>query len=330
MSDAVRWGILSTGDIAHQFASDLRHVEGAELTSVASRSLEKADRFGDEFGIPCRYGSYEDLAASDGVDMIYIGTPHPLHEANALLCLEEGKAVLCEKPLALNAAQARRMIKTAQSRGLFLMEAMWTYFFPAMQQVRTWLREGAIGEVQMVRADFCFHINFDPEFRLFSPRLGGGALLDVGVYALALADLAFGGPPSALQSTAVLGETGVDERASISLTYPGGGVASLTCASRTAMPEEAVIAGSKGWIRLPARFSQPDVVVLEREGQCENLRFDRQGYGYVYEAKHAVQCLQAGLTESPEAPLMQSLARMETMDRIRAQWGLHYPDETPS
>ncbi|MDQ1255520.1 MAG: hypothetical protein QG656_112, partial [Candidatus Hydrogenedentes bacterium] len=192
MTDTIRWGILGTGTVARAFAQDLRFAKGAELAAVGSRRQETADRFGDSFGIPFRHASYEALANDPSVDVVYIATPNSLHKEHTLLCLDAGKAVLCEKPFALNAAEARAMVTAARERGLFLMEAMWTRFIPLTVHLRELLAENALGEIRMLTADFGFRGDFEPEGILWNRAYGGGSLLDVGVYPVSFASMLFG------------------------------------------------------------------------------------------------------------------------------------------
>lgn len=327
MTDTLRWGILSTGNIASQFARGLQALPDAELLAVGSRSQASADAFGDTFGVPRRYATYEALAADPDIEAIYIGTPHPFHADNARLCLQAGKAVLCEKPFALNAREAADVIALARERGLFLMEAMWTRFFPAMVKLRELIAEGVIGDVRMLTADFGYRAEFDPKHRTFAPELGGGGLLDVGIYPLSLAFSLLGAPADVV-SQVHLGETGVDEQAALVLKYAQGQLALLSCATRTRTPQEAVIAGTKGFIRMPTRWWVPQRFILELEGQQEQV-FDVpfEGNGYNYEAAEVMRCLREGLTESPIMPLDETLAILRTMDSIRAGWGLVYPGE---
>ena len=190
----IRWGIIGTGNIAKQFARGLKVLPDAQLVAVGSRAQESADAFGEEFGVPHRHASYADLAADGEVDAVYIATPHGSHMDNSLLCLEKGKAVLCEKPFAVNAAQAERVVQEARSRGLFLMEAMWTRYFPLMDRVRSLIDEGALGEVRRVHADFGYRTDVKPEYWLFDLHQGGGGLLDVGIYPISLASMLLGRP----------------------------------------------------------------------------------------------------------------------------------------
>lgn len=323
----IRWGILGSGNIASKFAQGLSVLDDAELAAVGSRAQESADEFGDRYNIPRRHSSYEALADDPNVDAIYVATPHSFHKENSLLCLRAGKAVLCEKPFTINAAEAEEVIAYARTHGLFLMEAMWSRFLPHMQEVRRLIDDGAIGDVRMVKADFCFRTRFNPAGRLFDPALGGGALLDVGIYPVSLAFWLLG-PPAQIASHAQLGETGVDEQAGIVFGYTGGELAVLTTAIRTATPHTALIAGTEGYIAIHHSWWAPSSFTLARRGKKEqHIEPETTGNGYNYEAAEVMDCLRAGRTESDTMSLDESLALMRTLDRIRAQWGLRYPME---
>jgi predicted dehydrogenase len=327
MPDILRWGIIGTGGIATKFAVGLQALPTAKLVAVGSRSQTGADAFGEKFQIPHRHASYAALAADPEVDAIYIGTPHSLHLENMLLGLNHGKAVLCEKPFTINAAQAQQAIDLARSHGLFLMEAMWTRYLPLMVELRRLLAAGAIGEVRMISADFAFRTNFNPSSRAFDPNLGGGGLLDVGVYPINLASMILGAPDR-IVSLAELGQTGVDEQAAMMLGYPGGQLALLSTGVRTRSPQEAVIMGTEGFIRVPPRWWIPTTLIIDRPNQPpETVEIPYVGNGYNYEADEVHRCLLAGKTESDVMPLDETLAVMQTMDTIRGQWGLTYPME---
>jgi len=327
MQDPIRWGIIGTGDICRQFVSDLQHVDGAEAAAVGSRAQQTADAFADTHGIPARHASYEALANDPAIDAVYIGTPHPFHCANTLMCLEAGKPVVCEKPLGMNAREVERMIDAARLKGVFLMEAMWTAFFPAMQEALAWAHGGAIGGIRQVSASFCFPVPLEEAGRLFNLALGGGSLLDVGIYPVALSQLVFQEPPTQVSGWAHLGETGVDENAGIVLGYTGGQLATLSSGIRNAMPQRAVISGTEGWIDLPHPFYQPGSAALyhgEREIPVERVEHGRAGYGYHYEAEAATRYIREGRTEAPEMTWAASLQLARTLDRIRGHWGLRY------
>jgi predicted dehydrogenase len=326
MTTPFRWGILSTGRIAGVFATGLAALPDAELLAVGSRSAESANTFGDRFNIPRRYASYEELVSDPDIDAIYVATPHSSHAEETLRCLRAGKAVLCEKPFTINAAEAERVVADARSRGIFLMEAMWTRFLPALVRVRELIAAGAIGEVRMLQADFGFRTNVNPQSRLFDPALGGGALLDVGVYCVSLASMLFGAPGE-IKSLANLGTTGVDEQAAILFGYPGGQMALLSTATRTRTPHEAVIMGTEGMIRIHPQWWAATTLTVTIGGKSEEERYPLTGNGYNYEAAEVARCLRKGKTESDIMPLDETLAIMRAMDALRAQWGLKYPME---
>jgi predicted dehydrogenase len=325
--DTIRWGILGTGRIADAFATGLGDAVGAELAAVGSRAPEAAAAFAARFGAARAHGSYEALAADPDVDIVYIATPHALHHANARLCLEHGKAVLCEKPFTLNAAQARDLVILARERRLFLMEAMWTRCLPALIETRRLVDAGAIGDLRFLLADFGFSKPFDARHRLFDLAMGGGALLDVGVYLASLASQ-FMGQPARVASQARIGESGVDEDAALLIGYDGGRFAQLTASIVTTTPQEATLFGSAGSIRLHApwwRANRLTVAVAGRD--AESIDAPYLGNGYTHEALEAMRCLRDGALESPIMPLDETVAVIETMDRVRSEWGLRYPGE---
>ena len=328
MTTPIRWGILGTGAIAKKFARGLQSIADARIAAIGSRQQATADAFAAEFGADRAHASYELLANDPDVDVIYVSTPHQLHCENTLLCLDGGKAVLCEKPFAINEREAKRMTSRAREKKLFLMEAMWTRFLPALVQVRAWIAEGRIGEPRMVTGDFGFRADIQSEGRLFNPEFGGGSLLDVGVYPISFASMVFGGDPIAVTGAADFGQTGVDEQAAYVLTYDAGRLAVLASGIRTNTPHDAYVLGTDAMIRVHAPFWCTTTVSLVR-GEEEPVVFKQppQGNGYEYQAMEVMRCLRAGATESPVMPLNESLAIMRTMDRLRAQWGLKYPME---
>lgn len=316
------WGILGAGRIAGRFAADLKKLPHARLVAVGSRDLDKARSFAAEYGVERAYGTYADMLADPAVDVVYVATPHPFHLEHTLLCLQAGKAVLCEKPMEINARRVVEMVEAARSKRIFLMEAMWTRFLPVIVQVRRWLAEERIGEVRMLYADFGFRTEWDPLTRTLNPELAGGALLDVGVYTIALASMVLG-TPAHIQAAAHLGETGVDEQTALLLRYPGGQLALLSCAVRTATPHQAVIMGSKGMITIPD-FWHATSATLHADGRTLKTRGKA---GYQFEAAEVMACLADGRTESTVMPLDESVAIARIMDQVREQIGLRYPME---
>lgn len=323
MTQTIGWGILGAGRIAARFASEARLTPGARLVAVGSRSAEKAAAFAAQNGVGRACGSYAELVADPDVDAVYVATLHPWHCEHTLLALEAGKAVLCEKPFAVNAAQARQMIERARARRLFLMEAMWTRFNPISTQVRQWLAEGRIGEPRLATIDFGFRAPWDPQSRILNAALAGGALLDVGVYVLAYASMIFG-RPAQVRAVAHIGDTGVDEQTAIALKYAGGQLASLTCAVHTPSPQAARIDGTEGAIEIPAFWHAETARLLRPRQEPITATGD---HGFRYEIAAVMACLAAGQTESPDMPLDETLAIAETMDEIRRQIGLKYPFE---
>jgi predicted dehydrogenase len=324
----VRWGIIGPGRIAGVFAEGLRELPDARLVAVGSRSQANADQFGDKYGVARRYDSYPAIAADPEVDAVYVATPHSSHAEHTIMCLEAGKAVLCEKPFAINAQQAERMVATARKRGVPLMEAMWTRFLPILVHARDLLASGAIGEVRMVTSDFGFRTSVNPGGRLFDPQLGGGGLLDVGVYPVSLASMVFGGEPLRVATLADIGETGVDEQAAAILSYGDGRMAIIWTAVRTNTPHETTILGSDGMIRIERPSWRPTHMTVSRSGQAdEAIELPFPGNGYQFEAAEVARLLREGRIESDVMPLDETLAIMRTLDRIRAEWGLKYPME---
>jgi predicted dehydrogenase len=328
----VRWGILGTGAIASRFATDLARVPDADLRAVGSRTGEAADAFAERFRIPVRHTGYRALVEDPAVDVVYVAVPHPAHHAWALAALEAGRAVLCEKPFTVNAAEARELVASARRRGRFLMEAMWTRFLPSMARVREILDSGGLGEVRTVHADLGIRMRPDPESRLFAPGLGGGALLDLGVYPVSFASFVLGAPRS-VTAVATPTATGVDAQTSVILRYASGAHAVLNTTLEVDTPGGAVVAGSEGRLELSGPLFDPWSVRLVRGTSpnaevVEEIRASDPGHGWNHEAVEVGRCLRAGLLESPTMPLDESVAIMETLDEIRRQTGLRYPFET--
>lgn len=327
MAAKIRWGILGTGNIAKQFARGLQVVKDARLVAVGSRAADTANSFGDAFDVPNRHDSYEALAADPDVDAIYVSTPHPFHAANTILCLNAGKAVLCEKPFTINAAEAAKVISLARRKKLFLMEAMWTRFVPAVIKTRELLEAGAIGEPRMLFSDFGYAATLNPKWRHFDPALGGGALLDVGVYPISFSSMIFGTPVK-ITGGAHLGITGVDEQSAYVLQGKAGQLSLLSSAIRTNTPQETTIMGTEGRIRLHSPSWRPSKLTLSRAGKPDkDFDLPFKGNGYNYEAVEVMACMRAGKLESEVMPLDETISIMKTMDTLRAQWNFVYPSE---
>jgi predicted dehydrogenase len=318
-SNPVRWGIIGTGGIAHTFADDLRLTETGVVSAVGSRRQSSADRFAEEFGIERAHSSYEALVEDPDVDVVYVATPHPMHRDDSVLALCAGKPVLVEKPFAMNAHEAREIVEAARERGLFAMEAMWTRFLPHIAVVRGWLAEGALGEIVCVTADHGQWFAEERSHRLFAPELGGGALLDLGVYPVSFASMVLGAPDRIV----ALGDpafTGVDAQTSMVFGYESGAHALLTCTLRAKSPVRAAIVGTEARIEIDHRFYGPTAVTLvPREGEPTVVPSTHQGKGLRHEADEVARCLAAGETESPLMGLDESISIMETMDAVQAR-----------
>ena len=322
----IRWGILATGNIARKLAHDIDTMEDAVVAAVGSRSQAAANTFAEEFGVPHAYGSYDALIYDPNVDVIYVATPNHLHYQNTMACLRAGKPVLCEKPFALNARQAQEMIDYAERHNLFVMEAIWSRFIPAHRKLYELAWTGALGEIRAINAEFGFRAQFDPVSRLFDPSKGGGALLDLGVYALALA-VKLLGTPDRVTGFAQLSATNVDEQVAIILGFPSGAVANITCAIRTQLSNDARIYGTKGRARLHEPFWRPNDLTTVIDGVEEHLTIPRQNWGYQHELEEVHRCLREGHTESPQMPHDDTLTIARIMDDLRRQWGVTYPGD---
>jgi predicted dehydrogenase len=320
----VRWGILGTGGIAGTFASDLPLVPGAELAAVGSRATGTAEAFAARYGFARAHGSWADLAADPEIDVVYIATPHAFHYPAAMACLTAGKAVLCEKPMSLDMASSAMLVQEARAQEVFLMEAMWMRCNPAIRRITGLIADGAIGEVVAVHADFGLQGPFPPEHRLRAVELGGGALLDLGVYPVNLAHLVLGAPAT-VRAWGRLSPEGVDENTGILLGYDSGAVAALTCGIVGATRNAASITGTTGRIDLPPGFFAPRSFTLHRAAaEPEVVEVPFEGRGYHFEAAEVQRCLGEGLRESPLMPQTTTLEIMTLLDTIREEIGVVY------
>ncbi|MEV6600616.1 Gfo/Idh/MocA family oxidoreductase [Actinoplanes sp. NPDC051346] len=315
----MRWGILGTGGIAGRFASDLRLVPGADLAAVGSRTPETAAAFAARHGFARSHGTWTELATDPAVDVIYVATPHAFHHDAVMTCLAGGKAVLCEKPMTLELATSARLVEEARARGLFLMEAMWMRCNPAIRKVASLVADGAIGDIVTIHADLGLQGPFEATHRLRDPALGGGALLDLGVYPAHLTHLLMGNP-STVRSWARLTGEGVDETTAMLLGYDSA-VAALTCSIAGASRNAATITGTRGRIDLPEGFCAPRSFILHRENTFD---FQFEGNGFQYEATEVQRCLAEGLLESPLVPHQATLDVMTLLDTVRTEIGVVY------
>jgi predicted dehydrogenase len=326
--DPVRWGILATGGIAQAFAEDLAQLADAQMLAVGSRSAASAEAFAHAHGIPRAYGSWQELADDPDLDVIYIATPHNAHHAAASICLQAGKAVLCEKPFTLDSAEAEDLFAQARAADVFVMEAMWMRINPVIQAIHELVAAGAIGEVTHVGADFGLQGPIAPGHRLRARELGGGATLDLGVYTVAFAQL-FLGVPDTIHAVASLTPEGTDQNTAILLGYESGALATLQCGFVGATAHRAVITGTAGRVEVPRHFHHPSAYTLvrddgTRDGSAETVELTIRGRGLGYQAEEVMRCLRAGLKESPLIPHSATLEVLRTLDEVRAQIGVSY------
>ena len=321
----LRWGILATGGIAHAFASDLR-TAGRDLVAVGSRSAGGAERFAEEFGIPRAHASYEDLVADPDVDIVYVSTPHPFHADNAILALEAGKHVLVEKPFTLNQAEAERVRDVAAAQGLLAMEAMWTRYLPHMVRIRELVAEGALGEIRSLFADHTQRISTDPRHRLNALELGGGALLDLGIYPISFTwDIL--GAPQTIAAAAHMAETGADADVATVFTHASGAVSTSVSGSRAAGPNTAHIVGTEARIDIDRVWYTPTSFrLIGPDGTVrEDFVSDIEGRGMQFQALAAERLVAEGNLADDILPIHETVAIMGTLDEIRRQIGLVYP-----
>ncbi len=328
MSDNIKWGIIGCGRIARKFARCIRDVKGAELAAVASATPGKAEAFANEFGVDTAYSDYNQLVGRDDIQAVYVATTHNFHYGNVKLALEHGKGVLCEKSFTVAAWEAEDLVKIARQKKVFLMEAMWTRFLPAIRQVREWLGDGAIGELRQVRADFGFKAPFDPEGRMYNKALAGGALLDAGIYPISFASMV-AGTPVAVQAMGDIGTTGVDEQTFCLFRYDSGAIASLSATVAAPIEVTAKIIGSEGTITVP-QFLGATSAQLHRykEGETIQKSFPYpDGQGFEFEIQEATDCIRQGKLESKVMPLDETVSILRTMDTIRGKLGLVYDND---
>jgi predicted dehydrogenase len=326
----IKWGILGAGRIAGKFASDLKYVDDAELVAIGSRSQQSADEFADKFGIKYRHGSYQSLVQNPEVDVVYVATPHSRHKDDTLLCLNHGKAVLCEKPFAMNAAQAAEMIAIAKENKVFLMNALWTKFHPHFKKMMEMIGQGQLGDIRSVLVNFGFKPMPPVPARLFDPALGGGTLLDIGIYNVLMA-VSILGRPDHIEASMTPAATGVDEQCAILFKYANGAMAQLFSTFSSNLATEADFCGSEGRIRLTSRFYEPSSTMEYYPGRVDSRVVipvhKEDGFGYQYEARHVNDCLKKGMTESDAVTFADTMMIMEVLDEIRKKAGIRYASD---
>ena len=326
MGKTYNWAILGCGKIARKFAGDLKLCTNARLYATASRSLENAQSFASELGFEKAYGSYKEMVNDPAVDVVYIASPHSHHCEHALLCLNHKKAVLCEKAFALNSGEVNLMIEASKRNNTFLMEAFWTRFQPSFLKAMEIIRSGELGALKMVRSDFAFNAEYNPEKRLYNVNLGGGSLLDIGIYPIFMSLMALG-KPSEIKTLAKFCPTGAEESIMMSFSYPGGEIASLVSSFASYSSTQTEFSFENGFIRLNRRFYTPTSLTYWKNWEDEKIiTFEKgKGFGYELEAMHVMECLDAGKTESDQMPLKLSSDLIEIMDWVRKDAGIVFP-----
>ena len=325
MNKSYNWAILGCGRIARKFSSDLKLLPNARLYAAAARDLNKAQEFATELGFEKAFGSYEAMLADPLVDIVYVATPHSHHYEHVMMCIDAGKAVLNEKAFTLTHPEALKMVQAARDRGIFLMEAFWTRFQPSFLKALEIVRSEELGKLKVVRSDFAFNAPKDPEKRLYNLSLGGGSLLDIGIYPV-FAALSVLGIPDRIKALATFADTGIEESIAMVFKYKGGELASLYSSLATNSFVTTEYNCERGSLLLNRRWMAPTTLTVWKEGNHEEtISFETQGFGYHYEAAHVMECLDTGKTESDMMPLDFTLQMMETLDRIRRETGIVFP-----
>lgn len=325
----IRLGILGAGRIVARVMTNIHRMKHMEVVAVASRDVQRAQEAARRCGAQHAYGSYLELAQCSDVDVVYIATPHPFHAQQAMLMMEHGKHVICEKPMAVNDAEVSRMIECAKKNDVFLMEAMWTRFLPCVEEMVQMVRDGVIGEVRNIFGEFSWCAQaYDPEDRVYNPALAGGGLLDVGVYPLMVCMQLLGNEPETVQSLCRKSREGIDLNTSVQMQYANGAVAQFFCGMDACGDDCLQIFGTKGYIKVPS-FWNAQAYTLCVQGQPEQtVTFDEGREAFYFEFDHAAQCIRQGLKESPVMPLVDSLAASRICTQIRRQHGIAYPGES--
>jgi len=323
----VRWGIIAPGKIAHKFASDLTQYRPDAIVSVASSHTDRACDFAKRFGIATWYGNYREMLEKEKLNVVYIASPHAFHFEQVKLCLEMDVSVLCEKPVTINAAQLEQLIQLASGKGLFFMEALWSLFLPTFRKIFACIKEGEIGNITGIKADFGFQMPFDETSRLFNPELGGGSLLDIGIYPLLLATSCLG-EPLEVKAFASLTQHQIDNEITAILSYKHSRLAQIHASIRSNTKTEAFIYGDKGTIWIPNRWiDSPSFYLLNNDGKVDLFKSSWHGFGYQFQAMEVEKCLSTGLQQSETAPITLSLQLMRLMDQIRFQTGIVYQED---
>ncbi|MDO5519800.1 MAG: Gfo/Idh/MocA family oxidoreductase [bacterium] len=322
----MKWGIIGTGYIAAAFAEAMKVVEEGELAAVASRSLEKANEFKEKYQVNKAFGSYQELMEDDSIDAVYIAIPHSEHAKYAEIAMRHKKHVLCEKPMTINEEETSRLLAVAKEEQVFLMEAMWTKFLPVTKKIRDWIEAGRIGDINFIDARFGFVAEMDPGSRLYNPNLGGGALLDVGIYPIMYALYLVKEQLEGISSFVKKAETGVDELNMVQLIFKNGAIASLASSICSEIGTDAIIMGTKGKLVIPDFYKAETALLYDLNGNLmDQIEEPFEGNGYEYEIREAISCIRENRMESKLHPLESTRELMGMLDAIREQWGLTYP-----
>ncbi|MGM0379071.1 MAG: Gfo/Idh/MocA family protein [Bacillota bacterium] len=322
----IRWGIIGTGFIANEFAKDFENAKSGKLMAVSSRSLKKANKFANRYNIKMRFDSYEKLASSKDIDVVYVATPNTMHFENAYMLLKNNKHVLCEKPVTINQKELKKLIELAKKKDLLFMEGMWSLFQPGIVQAKKWIDNNEIGHIKTLKAEFGFKAEFNPENRLFNLKLGGGSLLDIGIYPIALATYIFKSMPNDLNTMSYIGKTGVDEQLHINLKYEKDQIATLSSSLLTKYNDDAFIYGTDGYIHIPNFWHSKKAILVKGNKRIE-YNTPTKVHGYAYEVDHINKLLKNSIKESPIISYNHSLISMKIMDNVRKDINLKYPFE---
>jgi predicted dehydrogenase len=328
MKETINWVVVGTGGISNKFVLGLKDAEGARVRGVVSRSKEAAEKFAAQYGIEKSWDNYEAMLNDRHTDVVYIGVPHTFHKELGIKACRAGKAVLCEKPAAINSGELSEMIAAAREYKVFFMEALWSRFVPPVRKAREWLAQGRIGETRIFQGNFGFKANVPPSHRLLDINQGGGALLDAGVYPISFASMAFGGTlPQKISGVLSLGETGVDEETAALLYWEPHRTATINASLSAATVNDAWLYGTAGYIHLPSFVFCRGANLVEAGNPPFSWEGEFKGNGYNYEAEAVMDCIREGKLESDSMPLAESLNIAQIMDEIRRQWGFKYPQE---
>lgn len=323
----IKFGIVGTGTIAHRFANAIANAQGAELAAVASRSAENAEKFGDEFNIPHRFDSYEKMAKSDVIDAAYIAVPHSGHIGCSCLMMNNGKHVLCEKPMAVNLREAQEMFECARANGVMLMEAMWARLVPGTLKMLDIVKSGLLGDILGIEGKFCYTMDEDEmDHHVFKPEHGGGSLLDVGVYGLNFASWYLGKEVEQINAQCSV-YNGVDSHTCVLMKYENGAIADISSAILLRKPNEGFVYGTKGYAYLPRFYAPQEIELVFNDGKREKLSVPYAGNGFEEQIAHFSHCVANGLTESPVVTAEQTLYITAQMDKIREMLGIVYPQD---